>query len=91
MRSAPHIMPQMLCALDFYLAKPKQIILAGKPDPAMLRVIREKFRPNKIVMMASEQKEPRPLIAGKTTAYVCVDFACKLPTNDPEQLRKLLE
>jgi uncharacterized protein YyaL (SSP411 family) len=88
---APHAVPQMLCALDFALGKPRQIVLAGKPSDAMLRAIRDRYLPNKVVMMASEQKEPRPLIDGKPTAYVCEDFACKLPTNDPERLKKLLE
>jgi len=31
MHKAPHVVPQMLCALDFYLSKPKQIAIAGKP------------------------------------------------------------
>jgi uncharacterized protein YyaL (SSP411 family) len=85
MRSAPHSLPQMLCALDFYLSEPKQIVLT-KPDPAMLRVIRDRYLPNKIVMI-----ESRPEIAGQPTAYVCENFTCKAPTTDPEQLRKLLE
>jgi uncharacterized protein YyaL (SSP411 family) len=88
---APHAVPQMLCALDFALGKPKQIVLAGKPSDAMLQVFRGRYLPNKVVMMATEQAEPRPLIDGKPTVYVCVNFACKLPTNDPEQLKKLLE
>ena len=90
LRKAPHAVPQMLCALDFYLAKPKQIILTG-PDPALLRVIRDRYLPNKIVMMAGEQNEPRPKVDGKATAYVCVNFACQLPTNDPATLTKLLQ
>jgi uncharacterized protein len=98
MRSAPHIMPQMLCALDFYLAKPKQIIIAGKPADAMLRVIHGKFLPNKIVALTDDRlvelmpytKGMKP-IDGKATAYVCVNHACKLPTNDCSLLLKLLE
>jgi uncharacterized protein YyaL (SSP411 family) len=98
MRSAPHIMPQMLCALDFYLAKPKQIIIAGKPDAAMLKAVREKFLPNKIVALADDRlvklmpytKEMKP-VDGKATAYVCVNYACKIPTTDVAQLRRSLE
>ncbi len=105
MRSAPHIMPQMLCALDFYLAKPKQIIIAdaprserGKPADAMLRAVREKFLPNKIIALTDNRlvklmpytKEMKSL-DGKATAYVCVNYACKLPTTDVAQLRKSLE
>jgi uncharacterized protein YyaL (SSP411 family) len=28
---------------------------------------------------------------GKATAYICVNYACRLPTTDVAQLRKLLE
>ncbi|HUK83260.1 MAG TPA: thioredoxin domain-containing protein [Verrucomicrobiae bacterium] len=98
MQRAPHVVPQMLCALDLYLSKPKQIIIAGKSDDTMLRVIREKFLPNKIVAHADQRlvklmpyiKDMTP-VDGKATAYVCEDFVCQLPTNDIEALRKLLE
>ena len=85
MQRAPHVVPQMLCALDFYLSTPKQIVLTG-PDPALLRVIRDRYLPNKIVMI-----ESRPTIGGKPTAYVCENFVCRLPTNDVEAVQKLLE
>jgi uncharacterized protein YyaL (SSP411 family) len=85
MRSAPRVMPQMLCALDFSLTQPKQIVLTD-PDAAMLRVIRQRFLPNKIVKL-----EERPRLDGKPTAYVCADFACRRPTNEAGQLLKLLE
>ena len=92
----------MLCALDFYLTKPKQIVIAGKPDAddtrAMLRVVREHYLPNKILLMPNERltkllpytKDMR-MMEGKATAYVCVNFACQLPTTDLAQLQKSLE
>jgi uncharacterized protein len=98
MRSAPQIMPQMLCALDFYLAKPQQIIIAGQPADTILRVIHKKFLPTKIVALTDDRliklmpyTEAMKPVDGKATAYVCVNYACKLPTNDPAQLKKLLE
>jgi hypothetical protein len=30
-------------------------------------------------------------LEGKATAYFCADFTCKMPTTDPESLRRLLE
>ena len=30
-------------------------------------------------------------VDGRATAYVCRDFACRMPTTDPEELRRLLE
>jgi uncharacterized protein YyaL (SSP411 family) len=98
MQRAPHVVPQMLCALDCYLSKPKQVIIAGRPADAMLRVVRERYLPNKIVALADDRlvklmpyiKDMKP-VDGKATAYVCVNYACRLPTTDLEQLKKSLE
>jgi hypothetical protein len=92
MRSAPHVMPQMLCALDFALGKTKQIVIAGENADALLRVIRQRYVPNKVVLRAGTGwSKDMPPLAGQATAYVCVDHTCQLPTTDPAQLEKLLE
>ena len=101
MHSAPQIVPQMLCALDFYLSQPKQIVIAGKPEApdtdAMLHAIRETFLPNKITLLADDRLAKlipyvtdRPMVDGEATAYVCVNYACQLPTTDAATLTKLL-
>jgi hypothetical protein len=57
LHNAPHVVPQMLCALDFYLSKPKQIVIAVPPDRddadthAMLSAIHERYLPNAIVIL----------------------------------------
>ncbi|MCG3148120.1 MAG: hypothetical protein PCFJNLEI_01562 [Verrucomicrobiae bacterium] len=83
LRSAPHVMPQMLCALDFALGKPKRIVLSGALDDEMVRVIRRRYLPRKVVL-----REPS---AGKATATVCVDQVCQLPVATAAELEKLLE
>ena len=35
--------------------------------------------------------EGKSMIAGKTTVYVCENFACKRPVNDPVALKAMLE
>jgi uncharacterized protein YyaL (SSP411 family) len=106
MRKAPHAVPQMLCALDFYLSKPKQIVIAGKPDAAdtraMLRAVRERYLPNKILIVADggerQQKLAKLLpfletvkpMDGKATAFVCENYVCKLPTTDLAAMVKLI-
>jgi uncharacterized protein YyaL (SSP411 family) len=106
LQQSPSALPQMLCALDFALAKPKQIVVAGKPDAddtrAMLRAVHSQFLPNKILLFA-DGGEGQKLLSqflpfvegvtmkdGKATAYVCEDYACKLPTNEVEELRAQL-
>ena len=106
MHNAPQVVPQMLCALDFYLSKPRQIIIAGKPDAAntrtMLRVVNERYLPNKVLILADGSERQKTLaklspfietirpLDGKATAYVCVNYACQLPTNDLRTLERLL-
>ncbi len=103
----PHAMPQMLAAMDFSLDKPKQIIIAGKPDAAdtraLLAAIHARFIPNKILLLAEGEEGQKflsaslpivssmTMINGKATAYVCENYACQLPTNEVEVLLQLLE
>jgi uncharacterized protein YyaL (SSP411 family) len=100
LRNAPHIMPQMLCALDFNLSKTKHIVLAGNDTGKMLQAVRERYLPNKIVLVADSEgklarllpfvKDMKP-IGGKATAYVCVNHTCQLPTSDLGKLKELLD
>ena len=106
LKETPESLPQMLVALDFHLSKPRQIVIAGKPEAwdtrAMLRAIHRLFLPNRILMLADGAagqeflssrveflKSVKPL-AGKATAYVCENYVCQLPTDDPAVLEKLL-
>jgi uncharacterized protein YyaL (SSP411 family) len=102
LRKAPNSVAQMACALDFYLSKPKQIVIAGKPNAgdtkAMLQVVRERYLPNAILILADSDDSQKRLskllpfletikpVDGKATAYVCVNYACQLPTNDQYKL-----
>ncbi len=98
LRRHPQAMPELLAALDFYLQKPLQIIIAGPRERedtrAMRRELHREFIPNKIVLLVdgadSQQFLGRSLpfirelkrLEGKATVYVCQDYACQLPTND---------
>ena len=95
----------MLCALDFYLAKPKEIVLVGrKTDPGMqdlLRQIQGRYVPNKTLMIVDGTEgvglQNVPVVArgktalnGKPTAYVCHNFTCSQPVTEWAALEKLL-
>ncbi len=67
----------------------------------LLRVVHRQFLPRKILagsdaVIAPELAEAIPLLAGKeslegrSTAFVCRNYACRAPTNDPVQLRRQL-
>ena len=83
--AAPTAAPQLLAASLFASAKPMEIVLAGpSADPemfAMLKAIRERFLPNAIVMRGEYSPVAMPAIEGRPTAYVCENYACKLPVT----------
>lgn len=103
MESQPFGFAHMLCALDFYLRKPKDVIVVGKPDDSrtteLLAVINSLYLPSMTVQLVGPDEpleEVSPLLAGKTqihgsaTAYVCHNYTCSAPVTQPEELRLLL-
>lgn len=102
MSEQPYATPQLLCALDFSLTKPKQIIVAGKKNDKlaqeMIREVHNHYIPDKILIFAGTGIENKviPFLqsiikpSDKTTAYVCENYTCKLPVSDLEEFRKLL-
>ena len=96
----------MLVAYEFSLSKLKQIILVGDRSTAesraLLEVLHQRFIPHGIVLFVDEPSRKAlsgylPVIetmtAGnnKTTAYVCENYTCKLPTADAAKFAELLQ
>ena len=104
---SPTAVPQMLVALDFALQKAQQIVIAGAPRAddtrALHTLVNQAFRPHSITLLAdgktgqaylashSEAYQAMQPIDGKATAYICEDFTCELPTNDPVKVADLLK
>jgi uncharacterized protein YyaL (SSP411 family) len=100
MRSSPSSVPLMLSALDYYLDRPKQVVLMAGKDVEEARPFLDRlagrFVPNRVLVAAVAGDEGRrlrrltPLLEERTasggvaTAYVCVGRVCELPTTDPE-------
>ena len=94
-----------LCALDYYLSAPKEIAVIGNAaeggTQALLHVIYSRFLPNRVIAGAEPGDahptdgipllEGRDAIGGRPTAYVCENYACKLPVTDPEALAEQLK
>ena len=104
MTAHPLAFGNWLCALDFNLAAPKEIAVAGvydKPETqALLRIINGRYMPNK-VLVGVEPNEPytpkaapllenRIMLDGRPTVYLCHKYACQAPTTDPEALQEQL-
>jgi hypothetical protein len=100
----PTAFGRLLCALDFYLGRPKEIAIVGRLDaPAtreLLTAVWGRYLPNKVVasMAPGDEESARliPLLAGRTavdgrpTAYVCQHYVCQLPVTTPEALAREL-
>lgn len=105
-KAAPVAHTQMLQALDFAFGPSYEVVIAGDPLSAetktMLRAIRGNFLPNKVLLLRDTTGEKPEIvkiagfaadtvgIAGRTTAYVCQDFACKSPTSDVDEMLSYL-
>jgi uncharacterized protein YyaL (SSP411 family) len=97
---APAALGEMLLAVDFLLDEAREIVLVrpkNLSDAPLLDLVRGRFAPSQVLVRHEEGAEPatplardRPAQSGKTTAYVCVRGACKLPVTDPAELEKLL-
>ena len=102
----PSALTQMLCAVDFGLAKPRQIVIAGQPGDAgtraLLRVVHAGFAPNQIVLLADSTAGEGWLgqhmaflkgmkpVHDQPAAYVCENYVCRQPITDPAKLKELL-
>ena len=89
----PDAFAHMLRALDFHLSPTREIALVGDEVGELAAVIREKPPHHLVFAGGREGTEQPPLLASRTTvegrpaAYVCENFACRLPVTDPEKLR----
>lgn len=94
----------LIAAADYYLRKPKEIVLIGKKDApeteALLSQIQSLYLPNKILFVTDpEETETAPLpepvkgkktVNGKPTVYICHNFTCSQPLTDWEAVRAQL-
>ncbi|MBZ0109014.1 MAG: thioredoxin domain-containing protein [Candidatus Scalindua rubra] len=104
--SAPSGYTQMMVALGFGIGPSYEIVIVGNPESAdtkdMLRSLRKHFIPYKVVLLKRTDQETADITGiaeyteyhssfdGKATAYVCLDFACKMPVTNTEEMLKLL-
>jgi len=62
----PSVMPHMCAALDFYLATPKQIVIAGNPQNndtrEFLKIVHKAFIPNKVIINADGGEAQHKLV-----------------------------
>jgi uncharacterized protein YyaL (SSP411 family) len=90
----PQAFGHLLQALDFRLATVKEVALVGDELRQLERVVRDSFRPHLVLAGGDPNGVPllegRDPVAGRPTAYVCEQFACRAPVTEPSALEELL-
>jgi uncharacterized protein YyaL (SSP411 family) len=104
MAAQPFGLAHMLGALDFYLEKPKEIVIVGGPEDTVTKQlvhrVHSTYLPNSTLQLVTPDeplKDIAPLLEGKgqigdnATAYGCHNFTCAAPVTTWEDLKPLLE
>lgn len=100
----PYSASAMLCATDWLLSQPKEIVVIGqRGNPfteALLTTVHQRYLSNRVVLTVDQSKPSTqsqlPLAAGKTgvqgnpAAYVCHGRTCSAPVTEPRELERLL-
>jgi uncharacterized protein YyaL (SSP411 family) len=88
MGAQPSAMPQMLVALIRHITPPQQIVLAGDEIIPFLDALRTRFLPHHTLLKSGDVPAAAnmPLVDGRAAAYVCENFACRMPTTNPAEL-----
>lgn len=94
----------MLCALDWYLSKPKEVVIVGHrgdcATEALIAAVHQQYVPNKLVLLSDDSCRDQAnrfsrvgdkvRLNGLPTAYVCQGFTCSQPVTESAQLVSLL-
>lgn len=105
--SSPSGFTQLMVALNFGIGPSYEVVIVGdlqaKDTTEMLNALRRNFIPNKVVLFRpADQEAPgitriaeftqnQSSIDGKATAYVCLNYSCKMPTTDIKKMLELLK
>jgi len=99
----PQAFAHLLQAIDFRLARVREVALVGEDLEPLDRAVRARFRPH-LVLAGTLRADGEaggdgapPLLRGRTpvdgraAAYVCEGFACRRPVTEPAELAALLD
>tara|TARA_Y100000590_G_scaffold434063_1_gene551837 strand:- start:837 stop:1592 length:756 start_codon:yes stop_codon:yes gene_type:complete len=104
MLRSPQAAGQWLCALEFLLSTPKEIVVIGiqsnDETKALMHTIYDDYRPTTLVVGAEPDVlanvahlplfEGREMIDGQSTVYVCENYTCMMPVTSSNGLAEQL-
>ncbi len=107
--ASPHGYSRLLSAIDYAVGPTAEVAIIGElrssETRTLLDTLRDEYLPRSVVAVVApgeieQQIEDVPLFAGReqldgmATAFVCLNYACQLPTTEPpvmlEQLRTIM-
>jgi hypothetical protein len=96
----PQAFGHALQAMHFHLSTPREVALVGDSLEELATVVRRRFRPTTVLAgMAPGDEEAldaipllrgREPVDGRPAAYVCENFACRMPVTEPAELEREL-
>jgi uncharacterized protein YyaL (SSP411 family) len=90
----PQAFGHLLQAMDFHFARVQEVALVGPETAPLERVVRRAFRPHLVLAGGASDGVPllrdREPVDGRAAAYVCENFACRMPVTDPAELEAQL-
>jgi uncharacterized protein YyaL (SSP411 family) len=105
-RQYPAGYSMLMLALDFMTGPSFEIVVTGdlnRPDTReMLAALRKEFIPNRVIVFRPDSEESPEIaefaaytqrqnsLEGHATAYVCMNYACKLPTTEISEMLNLI-
>jgi hypothetical protein len=97
----PQAFGHLLQAIQVYLSPRREVAIVGDEIEPLAATVRDALRPNLVLAGAGsgdlEAQRAIPLldgrepVDGKTAAYVCASFACRLPVTSPAELKAELD
>jgi uncharacterized protein YyaL (SSP411 family) len=105
MSAHPQASGNWLCALDFHLSDPEEVVVVGRRDDpntkALLTALSGHYLPNRFLVgfqpgdpvspLLDNLAKGRAMVEGRPAVYVCRGRTCQAPITDPDQLLRLLE
>ena len=105
-KQAPSAYTQLMVGLDFALGPSYEVVIVGTPGAedtrAMVRALRKEFLPHKVVLFKPSSSDTPEIahlapftkdlssINNHTTAYICRNYSCTLPTTSIDTALQLL-
>jgi len=103
---SPASCPQMMSALEFMFGPAFEVVIIGDSNSTdtkmMIDILTKNFLPNVVVLFIPSEVEEHEItniakftkdmrtVDGKTTAYICRNFNCELPTTKIDEMIRFL-